>query len=304
MKQKKIVVFGSSNTDMVVRTSSFPQPGETVLGGEFLMNPGGKGANQAVAAARLGGNVSFVGRVGNDLFGKEAVAHLKNEGVDVSLVEYDAVLNSGIALITVDDKAENTIVVASGANTALKFDEGNRYDSLIDSDTIVLLQLEIPLDTVRAVVQYAKSRGATVVLNPAPAVQLSAEILNFVDMIVPNEHELSKLTNSQVTDLYSAKVAASRLAAQGPSVVLVTLGSKGALLFQENTFEVFSADKVVAVDTTAAGDVFNGGLAAFLSKGYAVNDAISFSNRAAGISVTRIGAQSSIPYLNELNIDF
>lgn len=297
-------MIGSSNTDMVVKTSNFPKPGETVLGGEFLMNPGGKGANQAVAAARLGANVSFVGRVGNDLFGKEAVAHLQEEGIDVTHIEYDAKLSSGIALITVDQKAENTIVVASGANNALHVDDYSKLDALIDADAIVLMQLEIPLETVRQMAQYAKSRGALVVLNPAPAAELAADILQFVDIITPNEHEISTLTQTEVTDAETAGKAASLLAAKGPAIVLVTMGSKGVLLFQENNQHAFAAEKIVAVDTTAAGDVFNGAFVAFLSKGYSLHQAIALANHAAGISVTRNGAQSSAPFLHELSIDF
>ncbi|HEY8955503.1 ribokinase [Chitinophaga sp.] len=299
MDIKKIVVVGSTNMDMVVKTSHIPVPGETVLGGSFLMNPGGKGANQAVTVARLGGDVLFISKVGNDVFGKQSSQLFEEEGINTFHVLSDDELPSGVALITVDESGENSIVVASGAN-------GNLYpDDLKDALTeiagagLLLMQLEIPMETVHFVAGYAASKGVRVILNPAPANTLSPELLANTDIITPNKKEAEMISGIKVTNIESAKKAAKAICNMGVKNVVVTMGAMGAVICQEGKTLVIPAQKVEAIDTTAAGDVFNGALAVALSEGKLFPDAVEFANIAAAISVTRMGAQSSIPYRNE-----
>ncbi|MFD1629894.1 ribokinase [Pseudopedobacter beijingensis] len=300
MSQSRIIVIGSSNTDMVVRTEHFPQPGETVLGNEFLMNPGGKGANQAVAAARLGGNVVFICKIGDDLFGESSIKLLKEEGININHVLIDNQLPSGVALITIDKKGENNIVVAPGANAALSVENIKDLDTLISTDTLLLMQLEIPLNTVKQVVLDAYEKGAKIVLNPAPACELPEEIYQKLHLITPNEKEASMLTGIQVKDINSAKEAAEILIAKGVKNVVITLGAKGALAIFNGECLFTEAKVVNAIDTTAAGDVFNGALVVALNEGKHIKEALEFAVEASAISVTRLGAQSSAPYRNEL----
>jgi ribokinase len=300
MESNKILVAGSSNTDMVIKTHHFPVPGETILGGRFLMNAGGKGANQAVAAARLGGRVTFVGKIGDDIFGKQAVQQLEDEGINVEFVSVDPENPSGVALITVDSKGENSIVVASGSNGTLSPDDFDKALTELNESEFVLMQLEIPIPTVEYIARIAAQKQKKVVLNPAPAAELSVELLQNLYLITPNETEAELLTGIKVTDEQSALKAAKWLHERGVEVVIITMGAAGAFLLANGISEIISAPKVEAIDTTAAGDTFNGALVVALSEGKTFQESIAFANQAASISVTRIGAQSSVPYRNEI----
>jgi ribokinase len=300
MNSKKIVVVGSSNMDMVVKTDHIPVPGETVLSGSFFMNAGGKGANQAVAVARLGGEVVFISKLGNDLFGKQFSQLFNHEGIDTRLIQFDESLPSGVALITVDQAGENSIVVASGANANLQNDDLKGALSTIDTAGIVLLQLEIPIQTVNYVVNYAAANGVRVILNPAPAQVLSPELLSGVDILTPNKTEAGMLAGMEVTNLETAGAAARIICDKGVKNVVVTMGSLGAVICENGDLSVQAVRKVETVDSTAAGDVFNGALAVALAEGKVLKEAVAFACEAASISVTRLGAQSSIPYRNEL----
>ncbi|HNX55874.1 MAG TPA: ribokinase [Prolixibacteraceae bacterium] len=300
MNPKKILIVGSSNTDMVIKTHKFPVPGETILGGRFLMNAGGKGANQAVAAARLGGLVTFVGKIGDDIFGKQAVQQLEDEGINVDFVAVDPENPSGVAMITVDRNAENSIVVAPGSNGTLSSVDFDRAVSKLDESDYVLMQLEIPIPTVEYIARQATQKQKKVILNPAPAASLSEELLKNLYLITPNETEAELLTGIKVTDETSAMKAASVLHEKGVDIVIITMGAAGAYLFAQGKSEIIKAPRVEAVDTTAAGDTFNGALVVALSEGKAIQEAIAFANKAASVSVTRIGAQSSVPYRKEI----
>ncbi len=295
-----IAVIGSSNTDMVVQTGTLPRPGETLLGGKFFMNPGGKGANQAVAAARLGGNVLFVAKTGNDVFGRQAKELFTNEGIDTSAVFTDNDNPSGVALINVDSKGENCIAVAPGANDNLTPADIDASKNGILTAQIVLLQLEIPLATVEYAVHLAFEAGKKIVLNPAPARKLPDSLFGKLYLITPNETEAEVLTGIRVTDESSAKKACESLIAAGTQNVIITMGSKGAFTYAGEQSHLIPAPVVKAVDTTAAGDVFNGALCVALSEGKQLAEAIEFANKAAAISVTRMGAQASAPYRSEL----
>ncbi len=300
MRRPKILVCGSSNTDMVVRSGHFPAPGETILGGEFMMNAGGKGANQAVAAARLGGDVTFAGKTGNDLFGHQAIRQLTEEGIDVSCMSVDPGTPSGVALITVNDLGENTIVVAPGANGTFTPEDFDKAIPELELADYVLLQLEIPIPTVEYIAGLARRMNKKVILNPAPASPLSDELLKALFMITPNETEASLLTGIPVTGESSAREAALWLIRKGVEHVIITLGAAGAFYLSGGESGMIPAPTVKAVDTTAAGDTFNGALAVALSEGKSLEESIRFANAAAAISVTRPGAQSSVPYRNEL----
>lgn len=300
MINSSIVVVGSSNTDMVVKTDRFPAPGETVLGGNFLMTPGGKGANQAVAAARLGGKVMFVCKIGNDIFGSQSADLFKKEGIDISNILLDNENPSGVALITVDKEAENSIVVASGANGTLFPDDVKYLQDVLTAGSFVLMQLEIPVETVESVAALAHRIGAYVVLNPAPACELSESIYRNLEIITPNEKEASMIAGIDVNDLDSAKRAAEIIYLKGVKNVIITMGAKGALVYDGHSFEWVKAQEVVAVDTTAAGDVFNGALVVALNEGKSIVEAAEFASKASAIAVTRFGAQTSAPYRDEI----
>lgn len=301
MDEKRILIVGSSNTDMVIKTQKFPSPGETILGGQFLMNAGGKRANQAVAAARSGGKVTYIGKIGNDIFGRQAVQQLKEEGINVDFVSVDEENPSGVALITVDSKGENSIVVAPGSNGTLSPDDFDKASHLLDESSFVLLQLEIPLATVEHIAEMAARKHKKVVLNPAPAAKLSDQLLRNISIITPNESEAELLTGIKVTDEPSALKAATLLHEKGIETVIITMGSAGAFLLNGGQYEIISAPKVEPVDTTAAGDTFNGALVVAMSEGKTMQQSIAFANKAAAISVTRIGAQSSVPYRKEIS---
>lgn len=300
MKSGKIVVVGSSNMDMVVKTDHIPVPGETVLSGSFFMNAGGKGANQAVAVARLGGEVVFISKLGNDLFGKQFSQLFSSEGIDTSHLRFDDERPSGVALITVDKAGENSIVVASGANAYLGDEDIVSALREIESAGIVLLQLEIPLTTVQHVIAYAAERNVKVILNPAPAANLPKEMLARIDILTPNKTEAGMLAGMEVTDIDSAGRAAKAICHMGVKHVVVTMGPLGAVICDGTHTKLVKTREVETVDTTAAGDVFNGALAVALAEGRELEAAVGFACDAAAISVTRLGAQSSIPHRNEL----
>ena len=296
----KIVVIGSSNTDLVINTSRIPEPGETVLGGRFLMAAGGKGANQAVAAQRLGGDVTFVACIGDDLFGKDALAGYNREGMNTAFVSFKKGVPSGVASIFVDAEAENVIVVAPGANSELGRDEIDAAQKEIEAADFVLMQLETPMETVEYAAEKAFKAGTKVVLNPAPAANLSDSLLSKLWLITPNRTETQLITGLPVTDEKEAAAAAEALVAKGVKNVVITLGSKGAYVLSEDFRGVIPANPVKAVDTTGAGDTFNGALCVALSEGRSLQDACRFAAKASAISVTRMGAQPSIPFRNEI----
>lgn len=295
-----ILVIGSSNTDLVVNVDSIPKPGQTVLGDSFFVNPGGKGANQAVGAARLGKDVSFCCKTGEDDYGRAAKELFAKEGMDTSFVFSTPDHPSGVALIAVDRNGENSIVVASGANMDLLPEDIDRIGSFSRFD-IVLCQLEIPLQTVEYIATKARRDGAKFVLNPAPACKLPDSLLSCVDILTPNETEAEIISGIKVTDTESAAAAARKIMETGVGQVIVTLGSKGALLCSDKEQTLVPAFKVRAVDTTAAGDIFNGALCVALSEGKEMVNAIRFASAASSISVTRKGAQASAPYRNEVD---
>jgi ribokinase len=296
----RIIVIGSSNTDMVIKSKKLPSPGETLLGGTFFMNPGGKGANQAVAAARLMGDVTFVAKIGNDVFGSEAENLFSRENIDTRYLIRDEKNPSGVALITVDENGENSIVVASGSNGTLAAYDISEDVFKTDKDDIFLMQLEIPVGTVEYVAQKAAGNGNRVILNPAPARHLSNDLLSSLYMIIPNETEVEILTGIKVIDAESAEKAAKKLYSKGVKNVVITMGGTGAFLFTPNLSKMISVVPVKAVDTTAAGDVFCGALGVALSEGKSTEEAVVFAHKAAGISVTRMGAQASAPYRKEI----
>lgn len=300
MKTNKIVVLGSCNTDMVVKSSRLPVPGETILGGTFMMNPGGKGANQAVAAARLGGNVTFVTKTGNDLFGRQSIELYNDENINTEFISSDPDLPSGVALITVDGEGENCIVVASGANGSLSPADVKDSEKEIASADILLMQLEVPIETVEYAAKMAKKNGVKVILNPAPAQSLSNDLLSNIHMIIPNETEAEIISGIKVTDVESAKKAADMICSKGVDIVVITMGSAGALIKEGNQYHQIPALRVKAVDTTAAGDTFCGAISVALSEGKSLVDAIKFANQCSAITVTRMGAQASIPYRKEV----
>ena len=302
MSESKILVIGSSNTDMVICTGHLPLPGETVIGGTFFMNPGGKGANQAVTVARLGGRVSFICKTGSDIFGHQANQLFNEEGIDTSYVFSDTKNPSGVALITVDTDAENCIVVAPGANAHLTPNDLKRSAEAVEAADIILMQLEIPMQTVEAAAAMAYRLGKKVVLNPAPASKLSAGLLETLYAITPNETEAEAISGIRITDEHTAEEAARKIASMGVCNVIITLGAKGALVFDGEHCEVVPAYKIQAVDTTAAGDVFNGALVVALSEGRTLPEAVRFACKASAISVTRSGAHNSVPYRTEVDV--
>lgn len=297
---KKIIVVGSSNTDMVVKSSHLPGPGETVLGGNFLMTQGGKGANQAVAVKRMGGNLIFVARLGDDLFGDQTIEVLANEGICTEYITRDKMHPSGVALINVDEKAENTIVVASGANLLLDESDIDKIEGEMSEGDILLMQLESPIATVEYAAKKAFEKGMKVILNPAPAQHLPESLFNYLYMITPNRIEAEMLTGIKINNDSDIALAAENLSKMGVKNVIITLGSKGCFVREgNNSYSVDSFD-VKAVDTTAAGDTFNGALCVGIAENMALKQAVTMASRASSIAVTRMGAQSSIPHRSEL----
>jgi len=298
MPSPRIVVVGSSNTDMIVQAGRLPLPGETVLGGDLAIAPGGKGANQAVAAARLGAAVTFVARVGQDMFGQEALRNFQREGLDIRYLVQDPQAPSGVALIVVGPGGQNIIAVAPGANRRLTPADVEAARPAFAQARAVLLQLEIPIETVLAAAQAGRAAGATVILNPAPAPSrpLPAALFEAVDILTPNETEATALTGKQ-----EPEEAAAALLERGVGTVIVTLGAKGALVATGfDHMQHIPGFRVKAVDATAAGDAFNGGLAVALAQREALDAAVRYAHAVAALSVTRLGAQPSLPTAAEV----
>jgi ribokinase len=301
MAQSHIVVVGSSNTDMIIKMDRIPRPGETIIGGEFFTAAGGKGANQAVGAARAGGRVTFIARVGDDSFGEQAIAGFAKDGIDVSHIVRDPVSPSGVALIFVGNDGENSIAVASGANGKLSPKDVLAAKGAFAGAGALVMQLETPLETIQTAAELAAQSGVRVILNPAPAQPLPNSLLQRVSILTPNEIEAERLTGIKVTNLETAAQAAEVLLKRGVQTVILTLGSQGAWLASAEIKRHVPGFKVEAVDTTAAGDIFNGALAVALVEGRALLDAVRFANAAAALSVTRRGAQPSAPKRTEID---
>jgi ribokinase len=295
-----ICVVGSSNIDLVVKSQRLPSQGETILGGEFLMVPGGKGANQAVAAAKLGARVYFVAKLGQDLFGTQSFTNFKKEGVNTKYVTRTNKALSGVASIAVDEAGNNTIVVAPGANHLLMPRDVKRAESAIVSCGAIVAQLEIPVKTVEFAAVLAKKFKIPFILDPAPAQKLSRELLKLTDVIKPNETEAKILTGIEVIDKKTAIKASRNLLERGVKTVIITMGAKGCFVVNNEINEFFPAKKVKAVDSTAAGDAFVGGLAFCIARGKTILEAVLFAGNVAALSVTKMGAQSSMPSMKEV----
>jgi len=294
-------VVGSSNMDLVVKSPRIPAVGETILGSDFIMTPGGKGANQAVAAAKLGAKVYFIAKLGNDVFAEQSLNNFKKEGVNTKYVVQTKEAPSGVALITVDDAGNNVIVVAPGANQMLSPNDVEKAELDIASSGALVAQLEIPLETVEFAAQLASSSGVPFILDPAPAQKLSPEFLKMVDLLTPNETEARILTGIEVTsNRDSACTAVKKLLEYGVKSVILTMGANGFLLGTDDKMEFVPAVKVNAVDATAAGDAFTGSLAVGLAQRKTLADAALFANYVAALSVTKMGAQSSMPAREEV----
>lgn len=300
--KKKITVVGSSNLDMVINTPNFPKPGETIMGNEFNMFSGGKGANQAVTASRLGGDVSFVSKVGNDNFGDKAVNGFNEDNINSEYVFRDQKLASGVAFILINETGQNSIVVAPGANNSLSVEDIDASKPAIENTDIVLVQLEIQLKTVEHVLNVAHQLQKKIILNPAPPVRLKDDVYSKLFLITPNETEVFYLTGVEVTDEKTASIAADFFLNKGVQNVVITLGDNGAF-FKNNEEEfIVNAHKVEVKDTTGAGDIFNGALAVALAEGKHWKQILDFANKAASLGVGKLGAQSSIPFREEISI--
>lgn len=304
----KIVVIGSSNTDLIAKVKEFPKSGETIMGVSYLQARGGKGANQALAAHRLGGDVRFITSVGKDANGVNSLEYYKNEGLDASLSFIDDHSSSGVALIWVNEKGENSIVVISGANEMLSSEYVHEIKHEILKADLIVMQMEIPYDTVKTVCDIAYENNKKVLLNVAPASRLDADIIKKIDILVVNETEAETIAGENMEDIGEEAIVDSLLAL-GARTVVLTLGRRGSILKNKEIYKQFPAFEVHTVDTTAAGDTFCGALAAELARGSDWDQAIEFATAAAAICVTKMGAQPSIPhekevrsFLNNLNL--
>jgi len=296
----KIFVIGSSNTDMIIQLDRLPVPGETIIGGKFSTAPGGKGANQAVAAARAGGSITFLSRVGTDMFGEEAIKGFAKDGLDINYISRDMNEPSGVALIFIGENGENSIGVASGANAKILPENLENLSNMFSEGDILLMQLEIPVETIEYAATVASEKNVKIILNPAPAQHLSDELLKKISIITPNETEAEILTGVKVNNDDDAQKAADILKKKGVDTVIITLGSRGAFVFDNEFNGLVPSFKVKAVDTTAAGDVFNGAFTVALSEGKSVKDSVLFGNAAAALSVTKLGAQPSAPHREDI----
>ena len=291
---KNICVIGSLNMDLVVNVDTMPKPGQTIIGSNFKEVPGGKGANQAVAMARLNGNVSMIGKVGEDGFGQTLINSLKNDKVDTTYIQTSKGA-TGVALITVDKNAQNSIVVSPGANFEVKEDDIDNNIEAIKNSDIVVLQLETPLNTIKYALNKAKELNKYTILNPAPAVKLDDEIIKNVDLLTPNETELEIISGVSIETEEDIQKAAQIMIEKGVKELIVTLGSKGSLYINKEKSMFKKAYKVEAVDTTAAGDSYTGALAVALSQDKNIEDAMDFASKVGALSVLKEGAQSSLP---------
>jgi ribokinase len=298
--RNNVVVVGSYNTDFTIKTSRIPHPGETLIGGVFSTGGGGKGANQAVAAVRAGADVSFIARVGKDTLGREGMQRLISEHINTEYVIHDPEFTTGVAFIVVDDHGENSIVVASGANGQLGPLDIEKAEQAISTAGVLLVQLESPLAAVLSAIRMARRNGGVVVLNPAPAQPLERELLFNVDIITPNRLEAEMISGMKITDEASLRMIARQILEYGVKHVIITLGQEGILCATNNSMELIPAYKVHAVDSTGAGDVFSGSLAAFLSGGMTMEESTRMAIASASISVTRMGAQLCAPVRAEI----
>lgn len=295
-----IVVIGSYNVGLTVLGERIPQIGETVMGRHFEIGPGGKGSNQAIAARRLGGKTVFVARVGNDIFGRSAIALFRREQLPLKYIAIDDRNATGAGIIFVDDKGRNAIGVAPGANLAMTKRDLDRAAPLFKENGFLLIQLEIPLPIVFEAAKRAKKAGMTVILNPAPVQRLESKLLALCDYLTPNATEAAALSGVPIRDAKNAEKAAKRLQAKGAHTVIITLGDKGAFLASKNTARYFPPYKVPVVDTTGAGDAFNGGLVYALASGMTAEKAVDFASKVAAVSVTRVGVVPGLPTLRDI----
>ena len=295
----KICVVGSSNIDLISKVARLPKLGETMMGQAFHMGYGGKGANQAVMAAKLGAQVSMITKLGRDVFGDDTLKNYKAQGIDATWVMFDDHAASGVAPIFVDDNAQNFIVIIPGANMTLSPADVRQASSAISAASLLICQLEVPVESTLEAFRIAKAAGVTTILNPAPAAQLPDELLQLSDIIAPNETETEMLTGLSVATLQDAEKAAHALRQRGPKTVILTLGARGALLVDEHSVEHVAPIKVKAVDPSGAGDSFIGSLAVFMGEGHYLREAIRLANGVAALSVTKMGTQSSFPNRSE-----
>jgi ribokinase len=300
----RIVVLGSLHTDLIIKVDSIPSLGETVLGKSFLRSPGGKGANQAVAAAKLGANVVMIGRIGSDFFGHELIKNIRRFGVNTEYLVEDESTYTGVALIMVDNEGNNIIAVASGADMNCCKDDVYLARRMIEETDVLLIQLEIPLSVVQYAIDLAYNYGVRIILNPAPAQKLPNSLLKKIDILIPNESEAEVLSGMRISNLSSAKNAAFKILDSGVSDVIVTMGREGALMVNsekcEKSVHVKGVD-VKAIDTTGAGDAFCGAIAVAVSSGMDLVDAVRYANIVGALTTRKIGAQEAMPTERELN---
>lgn len=297
---KKICVIGSLNMDLVVNVDEMPKKGQTLIGSAFKEVPGGKGANQAVAMARLGADIRMIGKVGKDSFGETLINQLKNDKVNTKYIHREDCA-SGVAMITVDKNAENSIVVAPGANFKVLEKDIDKCIEAIDESDIVVLQLETPINTIKYALQKSKELGKYTILNPAPAVKLEDSIIENVDLLTPNETELEILSGVKIENEDDIKKAADVLIEKGVKELIVTLGSKGSLYINKDNTKLKKSYKVEAIDTTAAGDSYTGALAVAFAQDKNIDEAMDFASKVGALAVTKEGAQSSLPTMEDVN---